>query len=212
MGNRTDQIWVRRQRQRKTKSDSYGEKNIEIFWPVLFTWWKKTVILVPFACIELATVIRKHLFQELKISQRHNPQCQSACKQNSGLAVTGNVSKRGNNLSGKINNDKLFSKSMNRDKKRSLSISTGSVSAACILIDASAVTDESPAVSEVKGSGGAVMGSALWLQSPTFNERYHKSKPAWEEGAKTTGGPSCDGPFSMRNSFTLNICVIWQFN
>ncbi len=111
--------------------------------------------------IELTTIIRKHLFQELKISQRHNPQCQSACKQNSGLAVTGNVSKRGNNLSGKINNDKLFSKSMNRDKKRSLSISTGSVSAACILIDASAVTDESPAVSEVKGSGGAVMGSAL---------------------------------------------------
>lgn len=80
---------------------------------------------------------------------------------NSGLVVAGNVSKRGNNLSGKINDDKLFSESMNRDKKRSLSIRTGSVSADWILTDASAVTDESPAVSEVKVSGGAVMGSAL---------------------------------------------------
>lgn len=64
-------------------------------------------------------------------------------------------------MSGKINNDKLFSGSMNGDKKRALSVSTGSVSAAWILTDASAVTDERTAVTQVKVSGRALMGSAL---------------------------------------------------
>lgn len=160
------------------------------------------------------TVMQKQHVQVAKESLPHNPQCQSERKQkqNDLWVVTGNVSKRGNNLSGKINNDKLFSGSMNGDKKRALSVSTGSISAAWILTDASAVTDERPTVSEVKVSGGALMGSALWLQSPTFNERCHKSRPAWEKSAKTTGTAACDRPFPTRLFIASRIHIIQQFN
>lgn len=158
------------------------------------------------------TVMQKQLVQVPKESLPHNPQCQNERKQkqNDLWVVTGNVRLRGNNLSGKINNDKLFSGSMNGDKKRALSVSTGSVSAAWILTDASAMTDERPTVSEVKVSGEALMGSALWLQSPTFNERCHKSRPAWEKSAKTTGRTACDRPFPTR--LFISSHIIQQFN